>query len=838
MFLILLILPLADAAFAQIAGIRESTAATDGHAANEIFGDEFIAENARSICRRAAELDPTDRFEFLGRWVLPGPHHPDYRVDGFFTQTDPSPLAIELEPAIHRSPHGATIVSPVLDLLDAASETGKLSDLRDSIAQTVEPDDEFHLRARTALWALVHLELGETEDAESAISRLHAQAAQAQAENLHEQWPETLVVFRGLRKFPDYLPVGDLLTLLYSQRTRAGPIGVMDEWHTQIVSLLAQYRRLGGAGALQEFIPVVRTRARSRGPGAAHARWEHSADNVIHHVAGHQEEYLFYELPLRGNFTVECDVGASGTTQFLTAGQFFGPKHVPDQLETGTFRDGAEVLPFAPPFSQMYKWTRCRAVFDDGTVTVFLNGRRVHEEPLPEHHDPWIGVRSWWRNEGRFRDFRIAGTPEVPRSVVISASRKLTGWLPYHDEFAGFEGAAWQWRSDPDSTGQIVGSRDPRLADSFSESLLRYQRPLDPTSLVEYDFFYEPGEVLTHPALDRLAFILHPEGVRVHWITDASHDRTPVAPDNLIDEPQHRRGPTPLPLNSGSWNHLKLSLREDVTQVELNGQRVFERPIEASNRRTFGLFHFADRTEVRVRNVVMRGDWGDGIPSEAQQELADVRVAELDARRDALPAVFTHDFREGVPDESFGIGGSSAQALSPTADGILADNSSSGRWAQATLRSRFSMEGDFDVEASFDRLDTGDPEGESTIRLTVNVDGNPRRRLRTERLRTTARGEHLKGQLNLEYPDGTNQYLDAFLPEESTSGRLRVTRRGDTATMLFAQGDSPLFRIIGTQTVGRGRVPNSGVQLIVIANDGGHCRVVWKDLTARAERIE
>ena len=363
-------------------------------------------------------------------------------------------------------------------------------------------------------------------------------------------------------------------------------------------------------------------------------------------------------------------------------------------------------------------------------LTVFLNGRRVHQEHLPARYDPWIGVKGWWRNDAQYRDFRISGHPEVPDSVVMSASPELTGWLPYHEDSAGFEGAHWECHvgeSVPDSqsvrpgpadvgAGQIVATRYNSLAGSFCESLLRYHRPLDETSSVEYDFFYEPGQVLTHPALDRLAFILHPDGVRVHWITDAAYDRTEVRPDNLIDEPDHRRGPTPLPLRSGAWNHLKLSLQGDVARVELNGQPVFERPIESTNRRTFGLFHFADQTAVRVRNVVMRGDWGD-VPSAADQELADARVAALDASRNRLHSVFRHDFRDGVPAEQFHLMGNNNGSQSTTAEGLFATITSPGSWSSVALVSRFAMLGDFDVEASFEHLDTGTEELIDTLSL-------------------------------------------------------------------------------------------------------------------------
>ena len=53
----------------------------------------------------------------------------------------------------------------------------------------------------------------------------------------------------------------------------------------------------------------------------------------------------------------------------------------------------------------------------------------------------------------------------------------------------------------------------------------------------------------------------------------------------------------------------------DKVAIELNGQPFYERPIEPENQRTFGLFHFADQTQVRVRNVTYQGNWPRSLPA-------------------------------------------------------------------------------------------------------------------------------------------------------------------------------------------------------------------------------
>ena len=77
-----------------------------------------------------------DRFEFLSRWVLPGPDHPGFRITGDITQTQPASVAYES--GVEHPELGGQIVSPVFDWLDAARELGRLPDVGEfDLAETV-----------------------------------------------------------------------------------------------------------------------------------------------------------------------------------------------------------------------------------------------------------------------------------------------------------------------------------------------------------------------------------------------------------------------------------------------------------------------------------------------------------------------------------------------------------------------------------------------------------------------------------------------------------------------------------------------------------------------------
>jgi Domain of unknown function (DUF1583_N) len=129
------------------------------------------------------------------------------------------------------------------------------------------------------------------------------------------------------------------------------------------------------------------------------------------------------------------------------------------------------------------------------------------------------------------------------------------------------------------------------------------------------EFYFDPGDVMVRPMLDRLTFLLEAEGVKIHWLTDGAYERSGLAPENSRNEPNNRRGPAFLPLKPGAWNRLTLSLAGDRVALELNDQAIYERTLEPINQRSFGHFHYADLTHVRVRNVTYQGNWPRSLPA-------------------------------------------------------------------------------------------------------------------------------------------------------------------------------------------------------------------------------
>ena len=225
----------------------------------------------------------------------------------------------------------------------------------------------------------------------------------------------------------------------------------------------------------------------------------------------------------------------------------------------------------------------------DGWVSSFYG-----ESKRPRHRRPPASAPGGTpAGVGSPPGLRVAQRPNFPSAAVAP------------------EGFDWSARD-----GIIVGRRSewfPRT--DPLQSRLYYQRPLRAGDVLRYEFYYQPGEVMVHPALDRLTFVMKPDGVRLHWITDgAERDWTGLKADNLVDEPTSRRGPPQLPLKTGQWNAVTLRMIGDTVSLELNGTEVFRRELEPNNERLFGLFHYKDRTSAQIRNVVLTGDWPRSAP--------------------------------------------------------------------------------------------------------------------------------------------------------------------------------------------------------------------------------
>ena len=285
---------------------------------------------------------------------------------------------------------------------------------------------------------------------------------------------------------------------------------------------------------------------------------------------------------------------------------------------------------------------------------------------------------------------------------------------------------------------------------------------------------------------------------------------------------------------------MKVSLTDDTAVLEMNGLPVYERKLESTNRRHVSrLFHFPDQFELKVRNVTMRGDWPKTLPSIADQQLAGETTDFLDQRLPKLTADFTHNFAaDGLPAEFFRTPKLDAprDQLSLLSDGLFASVTTPGTWSYHDLVVPLELDGDFDVEASFDQLRLAGTK-HAAIMMNVNLLDEPQNICQIKRSQDASQRQILDATTT-RLRDGKRSNVSREIATcEAASGRLRLARRGSEVYFLFAEGDSPVFRLFGRQTVTAAKTRTDGISLRVLADGDASCRVVWKSIRLRAEKL-
>ncbi len=792
-----------------------------------LFDDEILADNVLIVFQRARVPLDVERFEFLSRWVLPSASHQTLRMQIDFTETD--------------------LIAPAIDLVEVASKLNRLLELRRHTL-AFHPTAIEQRKAQLAFLAIVAIAEKDFQTAEKEMRELLTLAAAAPVTQA-ERGPEVITI-RIADQHPQTSELArELAMLLYTDViANNGPRS--ERWHRYIHSLRFQFDTEGGrrfAGndgqstskPLKSWFPVSRVTAETRGQGYAAARWETSPGKATHSFS-HDHDYLYFASPLTGNFSVEADLSTFDyhDIHLSFGGVWAGPRNSLDICDNGIFRDDRQGRLISPQLTRVEDSMRARLDVRDGTCTTFINGRQVFQSPRSAHSDPWLSVHCRWFGFGTVSNLRVLGEPVIPSEIELATESDLPGWLAYFNESVGTVNADWYLEApnarSPESTATLIGRRRAGLEGSACESLLRYHRPMVEDGTIEYEFLYQPGRMEVHPALDRFCFMLTPEGVHLHELTDGAFDRTERTPDRADPLPRSD-GSHPLKLKPGEWNKAAISVRGDVAEVAVNDHVVCSQTIPTTNLRTFGLFHFADMTEARVRSLRWKGTWPTTLKPPVEQELADNSLETTLGDVGMLPLVLQHDFRDGLPRERFTVSGAGWEDnLEQLPNGIRLTRPG-GDYVNYTISTPMQLQGDFDATVAFEQLETSVvPGGESNIQIVAVLDD----------LRTSAcflfrkqylfegqREENVAHAAIFQKRENETQYIFLSMrAEESRSGQMRLARRGTMLYYLYAENDSTEFRLIHSEDVG---IADANIRLVNGQHKDGHASVVWKSLTAR-----
>jgi hypothetical protein len=810
---------------------------SDARAMSVVVSDEFIADNARSIIERTASLPDTRRFDFLAGWVLPSETHATIRMNGAFTRTTREPNA----------EHALRLACPAIELIEVASRIKRLQQLTERVTQLPVSTNEEQRRARAAMLFLIHVATGDAGAAKETAQELTTLVQDSTDFDHRRQWPQTVAAWVALRDPQAWPLVADMLTDMRIRQHLEREVTEPTAWSEQLASMHGSLQHLTGGGRLEDFTQPPRLKnwtsasvvtARTSAAGFPSNHWDWKGKQ-LQCLSSSNQSLLFYRIPLRGDFEVSCelDFDSIGELQLMYAGEHLIPQQDYQACLVGNVRE-EHLEPLDPLMTPPLTSTWCRILVRDNVCTTWFNGRLVRRRQLVEDHDPWLAIRTTSaRRHATIHSLRIDGTPIVPNEVNLCSDKALNGWWSYFDEEIGV-GLDWQHIEDDAGRG-LFAKRQDSYRGTHLESLLCYYRPLTEGNSLEYDFFYEPDRTHVHPALDGLAFLLQPRGVSLHPISDGKYEQGDADPAVTVVESDYRRGPMELPLKAAAWNRCRLTVRANAVDVSLNDQLIYSRPLQAANQRVFGFFRYAGESEVRLRNVMWRehstGDF-DAVDFETvEQQLVNTAPNPLDDKIDTFES-FEHDFAaSGLSSDRFEIPSRGDLRVSVARDGVTHFQRSGGKWADSNIIPMLRMQGDFDLTVSFDELQVAEPyHGGCGVALR-GQDG--RVMLLSRRMRT---GKLHRVYLTWRDPvgDGEFRMIKEILISEARAGRFRVARRGDTYHFLFAEYDSPVYRLVGEQTIEGASQQASQVELRTIASLGASASVRWKNVRIAAEGLK
>lgn len=878
---ILLALPIRDAA----AGAR-----SDGIALEWIFGVDAIAENQAGILRATTHLSREEQFRTLADFVLPSSTHASIRFSAAF------------RPAQHRRETVRPVdrlQSVVFDLIETAKQFEELDALRDTVA-ALTFEDEIEQRQRIALLALIEIARSNFEAAMPLLDEMEARRRTTTFPNLAERWPETLLLSEAVEHPPLRDAVEPMLQRIVGNQVRAGHHSGPAFWDVHMQSVLGRLKylrhvemvvrnespvspadlpRFGDSPHLTQWTPIAEGDEATFARGFPNSHW-HQFDDRVEKLSGHRDEYLYFCSPLRGDFQVECDITGFGHRegQLAVGGNWIWLHFNRQEFFTGGLRGKTGSVPIKPRLSEVNDWLRYRSVVRNGVVREFVNGRLLRSQKLRETQFPWIAIRSPYWASTSVRDVRITGSPTIPHRIPLASDPELSGWVRFHLDLVGGPTADWRFDESLGPNGGIVARLKDEYDGMFQESLLRYHRPLLEDGVIEYEFDYQPGQTNVAPALGRNAFLIEPGGIRRHLITNGVWDTTGLDPLNQSAIPNDLQSDASIPLQIG-WNQLRLTVVGNDVAIELNETPVLRMNLDvvsnadgdqnlnrvAGSDRQFGLFHFADQTNVRVRNMFWSGNWPKTLPPLSEQELKDSTVDRIHEQLAHLKDRVELDFEaqairtelKSSPFQNFRIPYRSAFNIWPSSDGrgksierpngLLMTRAATNPFSDTQIAIRFRTIGNFDFVAEFSDLKLRTPtDGNSAIYLIVVADdtlGTHRRVWHgvyahpgIDRRRVT------QTETNRYRKTGVEIHYDGLASEACDSGRLRVARIGSTMHFMISEQDSSAFRLLHSTDAEDEPLKVDGIRLASGTYDNhnppsGGVQVTWKQLTMRAENL-
>ena len=810
-----------------------------------IFNEQHVIESGPSICRRAAQLPPEARLEFLRSWVIPDPSTASLRV------------TVDFEAGGTEANDAVRMFSPAYDLIQLAAELDQIERLRAMVVDCPPgtPKDEFD---RLALLAIIAIETGDDATLNETLDKWFKRV---QSEPPLLKGSTATFVLLARAAIDHSHPSPEIRELIRSATMAQQAEYNRDAWLRHLVALFAKLEKntpqenvedeAASPAAPTQWHLANLERAFEHGNAFPKPLWQLQRGGY-RNLSNYGDMLLMFQSPLLGDFSVEATATGFGYREahLVVGGRWTGMVHDHKHIIVGEPRGEMVRQPLAPPLNDTNNYGFIRTLVDvqDENTTTWMNGRLILQQPVLQSDSPWLGIRTNYRVRGGVDDLQIAGEPIIPERIAMVDTPQLLGWYDYYDASGNSPSqiTGWEVSRVPGPTGQAhYQISHPRMTDvptgSHVEQLLRYLRPFAEDGTIGFEFYYEPGQTAAHPAIGRTVFLLTDKGVQRHRLTDGRFDRTKLRPDNgtsVKDATQQS-----LPLLPKQWNRVEVNRTGERFTVVLNGQEVCQEPLtDDTTMPQFGIFHFADQSSLLVRNFTWNGQWPKQLPSVHDQELANPLDDVLAWTSDQPAQTYHHVFDEtSITSGAFvSLYGESIKTVQATPGGLIVRRTSSKGYEGTMVADTLNVGGDFEVTVGFDQMDLQSQLGKvASVLFEVVADSADQDLAGMQATRDRKGGVNVQCVRIISTDGNIRRSYFSHEPAEGKGGRLSIYRRGNMIFYAAADNDSDRFRLIGKETFTTADLKFQGIRFGVQAEGPeAFASTRFTSLTVRAERIK
>jgi len=324
------------------------------------------------------------------------------------------------------------------------------------------------------------------------------------------------------------------------------------------------------------------------------------------------------------------------------------------------------------PFNRGYHRLTIQAHPGEGTY--LIDGRVVDVVKSPAPSSPWLTLVALGNQTTVFRNPRLTGKPTIPREISLVNGDQLEGWSAsfFNESISLDPGFVEAHQRDPRrGPGARVATRNAKPVDEILEqfdwaaregvihgrrqvemgagnswydsrfdtdrgvqSSLIYDRALEDGDVVSYEFYHEPEEFMVHPSVGRVAYLIEPNGLELHWLTGpGDHARGVDSTNRALDPGLKIHTPRPN-LKPRAWNSMTVAIEKGAVHLNLNGQKLASGTLDSGPKPIFGLYHDRFREAVKVRNITLKGRWPERLPDAMIADLTQLAPGTADSLAD------------------------------------------------------------------------------------------------------------------------------------------------------------------------------------------------------------